>query len=144
MCAHHHSLRGVEIHRGKPIFYGLGTLVHHFTTITASAADRAARVARFGERSSYGGDDDFPLFPYRPDARKTGIAVTELGADGTIAAGFIPAHMAPDGSTAPLRADDPLAAEVACYIERLSAQSGFATRFERARLDSGHMLLRIT
>jgi len=144
MCAHHHSLRGVEIHCGKPIFYGLGTLIHHFTTIKASAADRAARLARFGERSSFGDDDDFPLFPFRADARKTGIAVTNLAADGTIEVGFIPAHMAPDGSTAPLLADDPRAVEVAGYIERLSAQSGFATRFERARHDGGYMLLRIT
>jgi poly-gamma-glutamate synthesis protein (capsule biosynthesis protein) len=143
MCCHHHSLRGVEIHDGKPIFYGLGTLIHHFTTIKASAADRAARLARFGERSSFGDDDDYPLFPFRPDARRTGIAVTDLGTDGTIETGFIPAHMFPDGSTEPLRVDDPRATEVADYIERLSAQSGFATRFDRGERD-GWMFLAIS
>ena len=63
MCCHHHSLRGVEIHRGKPIFYGLGTLIHHFTSIKVSAADRAARRARFGERSSFAEDEEFPALP---------------------------------------------------------------------------------
>jgi poly-gamma-glutamate synthesis protein (capsule biosynthesis protein) len=142
MCCHHHSLRGVEIHRGKPIFYGLGTLIHHFTSIKVSAADRAARQARFGGRSSFSEDEEFPLFPFRVDARKTGIAVLELGADGTIVTGFIPAHMLTDGSTQPLRADDPRAAEVADYLERLSAQSGFSTRFSRSEIE-GWMLLQI-
>ena len=142
MCCHHHSLRGVEIHRGKPIFYGLGTLIHHFTSIKVTAADRAERHARFGERSSFSEDDEFPLFPFRVDARKTGVAVLELGSDGTIESGFIPAHMVADGSTEPLRADDPRAAEVADYVERLSAQSGFSTRFTRAE-HNGWMLLKL-
>jgi hypothetical protein len=48
-----------------------------------------------------------------------------------------------DGSTEPLRADDPRAVEVADYVERLSRQSGFTTRFERSELDGGWMLLKI-
>ncbi|HXR13580.1 MAG TPA: CapA family protein [Solirubrobacteraceae bacterium] len=143
MCCHHHALRGVEIHRGKPIFYGLGALIHHFNSIKVTAADRAARQARFGERSSFSEAEEFPLFPFRVDARKTGIAVLWLGADGAIETGFIPAHMLGDGSTEPLRAEDPRAAEVADYIERLSAQSGFATRFERSQFD-GWMLLQVS
>jgi hypothetical protein len=105
-----------------------------------TAADRAARRARFGERSSFSEDEEFPLFPFRIDARKTGIAVLELGSDGTIAAGFIPAHMRSDGATEPLRGDDPRAAEVADYVERLSGQSGFATRFTRSQLEDWMLL----
>ena len=143
MCCHHHALRGVEIYNGKPIFYGLGTLIHHFTTITVSAADRAARLARFGPRSSFAEDDDYPLFPFRIDARKSGVAVLDVAADGTIEAGFIPAHMVPDGATEPLRPDDPRAPEVCDYLERLSTQSGFSTRFERGERD-GWMFMRIS
>src|SRR5579871_2630546 len=134
MCCHHHSLRGIELHNGRPIFYGLGTLIHHFTSIKTSDADRATREARFGDRSSFAAGETFPLFPFRADARRTGIAVTDLRADGTIETGFVPAMILEDGSTEPLRSDDPRAAEVAGYVERLSAQSGFATRFERATL----------
>jgi len=142
MCCHHHALRGVEIYNGKPIFYGLGTLIHHFTTITVSAADRAARLARFGPRSSFAEDDDYPLFPFRIDARKSGVAVLDVAADGTIETGFIPAHMVPDGATEPLRPGDPRAAEVCDYLERLSIQSGFSTRFERGERD-GWMFMRM-
>jgi hypothetical protein len=143
MCCHHHALRGVEIYNGKPIFYGLGTLIHHFTTITVSAADRAARLARFGPRSSFAEDADYPLFPFRIDARKSGVAVLDVAADGTIETGFVPAHMLPDGATEPLRPDDPRAPEVCDYLERLSTQSGFSTRFERGERD-GWMFMRIS
>ncbi len=51
--------------------------------------------------------------------------------------------MVPDGATEPLRADDPRADEVCDYLERLSVQSGFATRFERGERD-GWMLLQIS
>ena len=143
MCCHHHALRGVEIHRGRPIFYGLGALIHHFNSIKVTGADRADREARFGERSSFSQADEFPLFPFRADARMTGVAVLWLGAGGALETGFVPAQMLADGSTEPLRAGDPRAADVAGYLERLSAQSGFATSFERGELD-GWMLLRIS
>ena len=91
----------------QPIFYGLGALIHHFNSIKITGADRAAREARFGERSSFAAADEFPLFPFRVDARKTGVAVLWLGAGGSIEAGFVPAHMLPDGSTEPLRSDGP-------------------------------------
>jgi poly-gamma-glutamate synthesis protein (capsule biosynthesis protein) len=87
-------------------------------------------------------DEPFPLFPFRAEARRTGIATLDVAADGSAAAGFIPAMMRADGSTEPLRPDDPHAAEVADYVERLSEQSGFATRFARAERD-GWMFLSV-
>jgi poly-gamma-glutamate capsule biosynthesis protein CapA/YwtB (metallophosphatase superfamily) len=143
MCCHHHSLRGVELYRGRPIFYGLGALIHHFNSIRITRTDRVEREARFGGRSSFAAEEEFPLFPFRADARKTGIAVLSLGRDGTLETGFIPAHMLADGATEPLAVEDPRAEDVAAYIERLSAQSGFRTRFERDSYE-GWMLLRIS
>jgi hypothetical protein len=140
VCHHHHSLRGIELHRGKPIFYGLGALVHHFESFETTAEDRAARHARFGDRSSMLAAESFPLFPFRADARKTGIATLDLTSDGTVGAGFIPAQMMEDGSTEPLRPDDPRATDVAEYVERLTRQSGFDTRFVRSER-AGWMLL---
>jgi poly-gamma-glutamate synthesis protein (capsule biosynthesis protein) len=142
LCHHHHSLRGVEIHRGKPIFYGLGTLVHHFTSIQTTAADRAARQARFGALASMVADEELPLFPFRADARKTGIATLDLGPDGSIEAGFIPAEILGDGSTEPLRAGDRRAGEVADYLERITRERGLATAFDRVDRD-GYMLLKV-
>jgi poly-gamma-glutamate capsule biosynthesis protein CapA/YwtB (metallophosphatase superfamily) len=142
MCCHHHSLRGIEIHQGRPIFYGLGTLIHHFNSIRISSADRAAREARYGDRASMTAQDDYPLFPFRAEARRTGIAVLELGRDGSLETSFVPAMIMPDGSTEPLRCDDPRAAEVCDYVDRLSSESGFDTGFERSERD-GWMELHI-
>jgi len=142
VCHHHHSLRGIELHRGKPIYYGLGALVHHFESFDTPREVRAAREARFGERSSMRADETFPLFPFRADARRTGIATLDVARDGTASAGFVPAMMLEDGSTEPLAPDDPRAAEVADYVERLSRENGFGTRFSRSeRNGSMHLQL---
>jgi hypothetical protein len=131
LCHHHHSLRGIEMHRGRPIFYGLGALIHHFAEGQLLTRQQVAdRRARFGALASFGEDADFPLFPFNPDARMTGIAVLDLSPGGEMSCGFIPALMLPDGSTEPLRAGDERAARVFDYVRRLSEQSGFDTPFE--------------
>ncbi len=141
LCHHHHSLRGIEVHRGRPIFYGLGTLMHHFHSITIAEEEMAARQARFGARSSWVVGEELPLFPFRADARRSGVATLDL-TPGGVDAGLIPAIILADGSTEPLRREDPRAGEIADYVERLSEQSGFATRFARGERD-GWMHLRV-
>lgn len=130
LCCHHHSLRGVELHRGKPIFYGLGTLVHHLSTLyPPSEAELRRRRARFGAQAHLP-SEEFPLFPFHPDARMTGIATFDLEAGGAMTTGFIPAMILPDGSTEPLRPGDERAARVGEYMAKISTASGFATRCE--------------
>jgi len=135
VCHHHHSLRGVEIHRGKPIFYGLGTLVHHYTGEPITPQERAARERRFGARSSMVEAEALPLFPFRSQSWRTGVATFAFGADGSVAAGFVPAIMLADGTTEPLRAGDPRAAEVADYLEYLTTSRDLPARFERGERD---------
>lgn len=135
LCCHHHSLRGVEVYGGRPIFYGLGTLVHHLSTLyPPSAEELARRRARFGEKAHVP-TSDFPLFPFHPDARMTGIATFDLAPGGSIAAGFIPAEILADGSTEPLRPDDGRGTRVLDYLARITAESGFATEFSSGESD---------
>jgi poly-gamma-glutamate capsule biosynthesis protein CapA/YwtB (metallophosphatase superfamily) len=127
LCCHHHSLRGIEFWHGKPIFYGLGTLVHHLSTLyPPSAEELAGRRRRFGAQAHIP-DAEFPLFPFHPDARQTGLAVLDVSASGVVAAGFVPAMIRPDGSTKPLRPGDERAGDVVGYLQRISADRGFAT-----------------
>jgi poly-gamma-glutamate capsule biosynthesis protein CapA/YwtB (metallophosphatase superfamily) len=142
VCHHHHSLRGVELHQGTPIFYGLGALIHHFSSHMPTKADMTARLARFGPLASMAPGEDLPLFPFRTDSQMTGIAAFDVASDGLVATGLIPALMLADGSTAPLRSDDPRAAEVAEYLERITRRVGFETTFTREQRE-GYMLLRI-
>jgi poly-gamma-glutamate capsule biosynthesis protein CapA/YwtB (metallophosphatase superfamily) len=143
VCHHHHSLRGIELYDGKPILYGLGTLMHHFHSIKVTEAEMAARQERFGRLSSWVVGEELPLFPFRADARRSCVATFDLAPDGTIATGLIPALVLADGATEPLRAGDPRAEEIAGYVERLSAESGFATRFARGERD-GWLHLRVS
>jgi hypothetical protein len=142
VCHHHHSLRGVEIHRSKPIFYGLGAFVHHMASLQKNVEERAALQARLGPLSSTTTEEVLPLFPFRPDARRTGVATLDFAPDGSVEAGFVPAMILADGSTEPLRPEDPRAAEVADYLARISARRGLAARFQRGERD-GWMHVRV-
>jgi hypothetical protein len=142
VCHHHHSLRGIEVHRGKPIFYGLGALIHHFASFSTSTEVMAARLERFGDLSSMAPGEELPLFPFRTDAQMTGLATFDVAPDGAATAGLIPAVMLADGSTEPLAVDDPRAVEVADYLDRITRRVGFETSFTRGERD-GYMLLRV-
>jgi hypothetical protein len=126
-CCHHHSLRGIEFRNGKPIFYGLGTLIHHLTTLyPPSEAELSRRRRMFGGQAHIP-DPAFPLFPFHPDARQTGLAVLDIGTDGIVSVGFVPALIRADGSTEPLRPGDQRAADVTAYLQRITADRGFST-----------------
>jgi poly-gamma-glutamate capsule biosynthesis protein CapA/YwtB (metallophosphatase superfamily) len=131
LCCHHHSLRGVEFRGRRPIFYGLGTLVHHIRVPAMTPQETARR--RGGMANAPAGSAEFPLFPFHPDARMTGIATFEVAADGPLTTGFIPAMILPDGSTEPLSPEDPRAHVVADYLERITRERGFTTKFSRGQ-----------
>ena len=133
LCHHQHSLRGVELRRGKPIFYGLGTFIHHFTHFHQSPAKLAANKAAYGEYF-VGVREDFPLFPFHADARMTGAAMLDFTHSG-VQASFIPAIMHADGSTVPLRSADPEAKRVFDYLRRANLAVGLDTHMERTERD---------
>jgi poly-gamma-glutamate synthesis protein (capsule biosynthesis protein) len=133
LCHHQHSLRGVEIRHGRPIYFGLGSFIHHFTHFHVSPSKLAANKAAHGEYF-VGPREDFPLFPFHPDARMTGIAVLDID-DAGVQAGFIPALMHADGSTLPLSADSAEADRVFAYLRRSTEAGGFRTVFQRTDRD---------
>lgn len=137
LCAHHHSLRGVEFHLGKPIFYGMGTLVHHHRPSYQLSPEEIAR----GRAKVHKPDPDYPYFPLHPDARMTGIATFDVSADGSRVIGFVPAMVLPDASTEPLRPGDERTAHVAAYLTRITAESGFTTEFTTSERDGWAWLI---
>lgn len=135
LCAHHHSLRGIEFVDGSPIYYGLGTLVHHLSTLyPPSDAELARRRRMFGEQAHIP-DPAFPLFPFHEDARRSGVAVLDVGPSGVVQAGFVPAMIRADGSTEPIAFGDERGEEIAAYLEHICGASGFDTSFTRGEVD---------
>jgi poly-gamma-glutamate capsule biosynthesis protein CapA/YwtB (metallophosphatase superfamily) len=127
LCCHHHSLRGIEFRNGKPIFYGLGTLVHHLSTLYPPSDEELNRRRRKFGAQAHIPDPAFPLFPFHPDARQSGVAVLDIAAGGIVGVGFVPALIRADGSTEPLRPGDQRAADVYAYLQRITADRGFNT-----------------
>jgi len=126
LCCHHHALRPVEFHRGRPIFYGLGALVHHFQGTALTPEMRADRDRRYGPYSSFTLPEvEFELWPFAEASRRTMVATLDVTGDGVTGVGFFPAYMLADGSTEPLAATDDRARVVAEYVEGMSRRAGF-------------------
>lgn len=105
VCHHQLNLRGVGFYRRKPIFFGMGMFVQHFHDVWMHERFR--------------GDPAYPHMPFTPDHRLSGVAVLDMFDRDNVAAGFIPALIEPDGSTRPLRADDPECARACENLVRL-------------------------
>lgn len=132
LCHHHHSLRGIEFHRDRPIFYGLGAFVHHFSHFNPSEAHLISSRRIYGDHT-HGPREGFPLYPFHPDARLTGIATITAQRDGIVGLGFIPAVVLPDGSTEPCLAGSPQADLVIDYFRRLTSGLGSGVIVTEAR-----------
>ncbi|HWT92649.1 MAG TPA: CapA family protein [Solirubrobacteraceae bacterium] len=128
LCCHHHALRPVEFHQGRPIFYGLGALVHHFQGPALTPAMRADRDRRYGPYSSFTMPEvEFDLWPFAEPSRRTMVATLDVTVDGVASVGFFPAQMVADGSTEPLAPGDDRAQITAEYVEGMSRRAGFST-----------------
>lgn len=144
---HHHMLRGVEFHAGKPIFYGLGHYVFDLPNLTERLAkdgylgvgrpeEMAAWARKFGEymiRPREG----YPLLPFHPDSRLTGAAAIHIAPSGRISAGFLPAIINPANEPIHVSADSDEGRKVVAYLERCCAAEQLPTRLVAPRPDSG-------
>jgi poly-gamma-glutamate capsule biosynthesis protein CapA/YwtB (metallophosphatase superfamily) len=131
---HSHIMEGIEVHRGRPIFHGLGNFVTvtHALSTDARINQSTDRLAYARSRASLFGftpDPDMPTYPFHPDSRHTIIARCALEADGTLSAGFTPCYIDRTGRPEPVRAEQG-GERVLEYVRRITAQAGFDTALE--------------
>lgn len=134
--AHHaHIMRGIEVHRGKPIFHGLGNFVTVTRALTpAEGGDSAERAAWAEKRKALYGfapDPDMPFYPFHPESRNTAIATCRFDHDGLIEAGLIPCRIDDAGRPVPLPPGSPEGDDVIDYIEHISTTAGLNGRLTR-------------
>jgi poly-gamma-glutamate synthesis protein (capsule biosynthesis protein) len=123
--AHHaHILRGVEFHRGRPVFHGLGNgcVVTHALSPAQDHPARAAWAARRRELFGFEPDPAYPLAPFHPEAVHAMLGRVLWHADGTLEAGMIPVFVEPPGR--PVLATGGRAAEVCDYLARITHAAG--------------------
>lgn len=145
---HHHMLRGVEFYRGKPIWYGLGHHLFDLPGITARIAadgavlppvtaaedeslDRRTGTYHLGERPG------FPLLPFHPDGRLTGVAVIRVSAAGIGAVGYAPAVIDPGNEPTAVAPDSADGRRVLEYLRECCVTQNLAVTFTEPTVESG-------
>jgi poly-gamma-glutamate capsule biosynthesis protein CapA/YwtB (metallophosphatase superfamily) len=125
---HAHILKGIEVYRGKAIFYSLGNFA-----IDLRMTAEHANAKSFKEIQVLNPDwkiDLNSLFNCPPHSRRTLVVQATLEAGQIQSVGFIPAYI--DNMTAvpeTLRPADVRFLEVTRYLEEISSTAGFSTRF---------------
>ena len=123
--SHPHILKGIEVYKGKVIFYSLGNF----------AMDSPVK------RSNAGRSDDTPLRPkrdpknlpygYQPDARKTIMAKCFIQDKKIAKVSFLPFMINQLGQPEPLSAEDQRSAEVSDYVAWCCEDHKLETKFVR-------------
>ena len=121
---HAHILRGIEMHRGKPIFHGLGNgcVVTRALSPDTNDTARAEWARRRRELFGFTPDPAYYLAPFHPQAVHSMLGCVRLRGDGTLATGFIPIHVDPPGR--PRTCSTAESAEVVRYVEQITVTAG--------------------
>jgi poly-gamma-glutamate capsule biosynthesis protein CapA/YwtB (metallophosphatase superfamily) len=121
---HAHIVRGIERHRGKPIFHGLGNgcVVTRALSPTQSHPARAAWARKRRELFGFEPDPAYELAPFHPEAVHAMLGRVRVHPDGTLQSGFKPVFVEPPGR--PMLAHGRTADRVIAYIERITRDAG--------------------
>jgi poly-gamma-glutamate synthesis protein (capsule biosynthesis protein) len=132
---HSHIVRGIEFHRGKPIFHGLGNGCVVTRALSPDSDDpaRAAWALRRQKLFGFVPDSAYHLAPFHPQAVNAMLGRVRVDVDGNLQTGFIPIHV--DAPGRPRIADADEAARIARYLEEITVAAGLppiTTRFDGA------------
>lgn len=136
---HHHIMRGIEYHQGKPILYGLGHFAFDLPRLDSRLAaegylgesspeDSLAARRRAGEYRLWP-QEGYPLLPFHPDARMTMIAVLRFTPADRISVGLIPCVIGPDGKPRPFGGTTAEGMRIIQYLERCCSEESLGTEF---------------
>ncbi|MXO94044.1 CapA family protein [Erythrobacter arachoides] len=121
VLSHHaHIVRGIEFHRGKPIYHGLGNGCV-VTSALSPTQDHEGRRAWAEQRQRMFGftpDPAYPLAPFHPEAVNAFIGMLTLRADGSVGAAIVPVDVEPPGR--PVLAAGERARAIARYVEGIT------------------------
>lgn len=120
---HAHIVRGIEFHRGVPIFHGLGNgcVVTRALSPNQASAERAAWALKRKQLFGFEPDPAYELAPFHPEAVNAMLGRIHIDASGKVRAGFIPVHVDPPGRprVAPEALD-----RIADYIQAIGIEAG--------------------
>lgn len=123
---HAHILKGIELYRGRPIFYSLGNFAMDLTMTPAHANSTGFKEIQ--QLSPDWVPDFESSYNFPPDSRRTIIVklVTEGGV--LTRCSFLPAFIGTNSVPELLDADDARFADVVDYLRQVGLQAGLDTR----------------
>jgi len=124
---HPHILKGIEIYKGRPIFYSLG----NFAIEQPQAFDATILQSQsFKDLMALNpGIDPMLAFVCPPDSRKSMIARLTIDGGQLVRIAFTPVDINDASEPETLAPADPRFAAVRDYVEQISREQGLATRF---------------
>lgn len=124
VVSHHaHIVRGIEFHRGRPIFHGLGNGCVVTRALSPDQDNPARRDWARRRRELFGFEPDpaYYLAPFHPEAVNAFIGTLVLG-DGLPHAAIVPVHVEAPGR--PVLATGSRARAIADYLEKITREAG--------------------
>jgi poly-gamma-glutamate synthesis protein (capsule biosynthesis protein) len=121
---HAHIARGIEFHRGRPIFHGMGNGCVVTRALSPDQDHPRRREWAQLRKALFGFEPDpaYPLAPFHPEAVNAFIGTVTLDAAGTPKVGIVPIFIEPPGR--PVPADAARGEMIARYIEDITARAG--------------------
>jgi poly-gamma-glutamate capsule biosynthesis protein CapA/YwtB (metallophosphatase superfamily) len=127
---HHHMLRGIELYRGKPIFYGLGHFVFDTPDKEKILTPQELDYLRsLGEYAIYP-REGYPMLPFHPEARMTMMAAVKLNGGRIDEVGFIPFTITPSGHALPALAGSAEFERVLAYMRDVSKRAAVTSEYD--------------
>ena len=125
---HAHILKGIELYRGKAIFYSLGNFAIDLRMTPAHAASQGFREI---QALSPGWVPNFDsLYNFPPDSRMTGILRAALSRSGVTDLELLPAYINDDAQPEVLRAADPRFGRVRDYLQWCCDSQALETKLQ--------------
>lgn len=125
---HPHLLKGIEIYRGRPVFYSLGNFAIEQPHVWDPAILQTPSFRHLVSLNP--GWDLTRKYMLPENTRPTGLAKLLLKEGGGLECRFLPAWIADDSAPHMLSASDPRFATVKELLEESSRAAGFGTRFD--------------
>jgi poly-gamma-glutamate capsule biosynthesis protein CapA/YwtB (metallophosphatase superfamily) len=125
---HAHILKGVEVYRGKPIFYCLGNFAMDLRMDKAHAESKGFKEIQVLHPEWVPDFDSLYNFP--PESRMTLIAGLLLNKGGELQARFWPCFIDRQAQPELVAVDDPRFEQIVSYMRRISDSQGLSVRYE--------------
>ncbi len=123
---HAHIVRGIEFHRGRPIFHGMGNGCV-VTRALSPAQDHPARREWAERRKKMFGfepDPAYTLAPFHPEAVNAMLGKLRWHDDGRLEVFIVPVHVEPPGR--PVLADATRAQQIRDYLSAITVAGGMS------------------